>query len=144
MCVPVSPPTGARHLLRVLIVDDSKYCRLTLHAMLEAWGIECITASDGEEGFLKVLKHQPDLIITDLQMPVCDGFGLIEKLTDINDRRIPPVIVLSSNLSHFEADKIELLKRARFSLLKPVNMACLLGCIQQAVPELLNVPRNQA
>ncbi|HBH90652.1 MAG: hypothetical protein CMK04_17845 [Ponticaulis sp.] len=136
MCVPVSPPTGARHLLRVLIVDDSEYCRLTLRAMLEAWGIECIAASDGEEGFDKALKYEPDLVITDLQMPICDGFGLIKKLTAIDDRRAPPVIVLSSNLSHFEGDKIELLKRARFSLLKPVDMACLLDCIQQAVPDL--------
>ena len=144
MCVSVSPPMGACHVLRVLIVDDSEYCRLTLRAMLEAWGIECIAASDGEEGFNKALQYQPDLVITDLQMPICDGFDLIEKLTGVSDRQAPPVIVLSSNLSHFDAGKMELLKRARFSLLKPVEMARLLDCIQRAVPGFVHARAGEA
>ncbi len=144
MCVSVSPPMGACHVLRVLIVDDSEYCRLTLRAMLEAWGIECIAASDGEEGFNKALQYQPDLVITDLQMPICDGFDLIEKLTGVSGRQAPPVIVVSSNLSHFDAGKMELLKRARFSLLKPVEMACLLDCIQRAVPGFVHARAGEA
>jgi len=66
--------------LSILIVDDDAALRLTLQRMLApgAYGryiVEC--AQDGGEAIEHIKAHKPDLIITDIYMPVSDGFELI-------------------------------------------------------------------
>lgn len=66
--------------LFILIVDDDAALRLTLQRMLApgAFGryiVEC--AQDGGEAIEHIKTHKPDLIITDIYMPVSDGFELI-------------------------------------------------------------------
>jgi CheY-like chemotaxis protein len=72
--------TEAKAPLSILIVDDDAALRMTLQRMLEpgAFGhyiVEC--AQDGGEAIESIKLHMPDLIITDIYMPVSDGFELI-------------------------------------------------------------------
>ena len=62
---------------KVLIVDDDAGVLRMVGWVLRTEGFEVATATDGEEGLRKVEADLPDVIVTDLQMPVLDGEGLV-------------------------------------------------------------------
>jgi two-component system chemotaxis response regulator CheB len=66
-------------VIRALVIDDSAYNRVTLTRMLESHpSIKVVgTAVDGEDGIKQVLRHNPDLITLDLEMPGMDGFAFL-------------------------------------------------------------------
>ncbi len=80
----------------ILIVDDSLIIRKALSRQLEKFGAVVSQAEDGEKGFEQSLSGNFDLIITDVEMPHLDGFGLCEKLKGNPHTRGIPVIILSS------------------------------------------------
>jgi DNA-binding NtrC family response regulator len=80
--------------IKVLIVDDEASQRSGLAAMVSAWGMTARTASDGQDALVKLSDFQADVIVTDLNMPGLDGFGLLQKLRDSGD--MPPTIVLTA------------------------------------------------
>src|SRR5919107_1332399 len=69
-------------MIRVLVIDDSAYNRVTLTRMLESEShIEVVaTAVNGEDGIKQVMKHRPDVITLDLEMPIMDGFAFLRWL----------------------------------------------------------------
>lgn len=64
----------------VLIVDDNPDLRELLAFAFERAGFEVAQAGDGAEGLRHALETRPDLVVTDLIMPVQDGLGLIAGL----------------------------------------------------------------
>jgi two-component system cell cycle response regulator len=85
---------GARR--RVLVVDDSEITRAILSRTLRAAGFEVLEAKDGVEGALTALREQPAVVLTDLEMPVLDGFPLLRLLkTDPVSAHIPVLILTS-------------------------------------------------
>jgi DNA-binding NtrC family response regulator len=80
--------------LKVLIVDDEYSQRTGLTAMVKAWGMTAESAQDGADALTKVTQFQPDVIVTDLNMPNLDGFGFLERLRESGD--VPPTIVLTA------------------------------------------------
>ncbi|HEX3880523.1 MAG TPA: sigma-54 dependent transcriptional regulator [Bryobacteraceae bacterium] len=80
--------------IKVLIVDDEASQRSGLAAMVSAWGMTARTASDGQDALVKLSEFDADVIVTDLNMPNLDGFGLLQKLRDSGD--MPPAIVLTA------------------------------------------------
>src|SRR5580704_17467537 len=87
-------PRRRRHYVKVLIVDDEASQRSGLAAMLSAWNMTPETAADGEEALSKLSGFPADVIITDLNMPGLDGFGLLQRLRDSGDST--PAIVLTA------------------------------------------------
>lgn len=83
-------------MAKVLIIDDSRFARLTLSDNIKKGGFEILEAGDGEEGLEITRKENPDCIICDLLMPVMDGFGFLEKLREEN--LDVPVLVLTSDI----------------------------------------------
>src|SRR5215208_980177 len=84
--------------IRAVVIDDSAYNRVTLTRMLEADPrIRVVaTAVNGEDGIKQVMKHRPDVITLDLEMPIMDGFAFLRWLM-VN---LPtPVITVSSKSS---------------------------------------------
>jgi two-component system chemotaxis response regulator CheB len=71
-----SPP------IRAVVIDDSAYNRVTLTRMLETDSrIKVVaTAVNGEDGIKQVMKHRPDVITLDLEMPIMDGFAFLRWL----------------------------------------------------------------
>ena len=68
-------------LKRVLIVDDSKFSRKNTIMILETLEYEIIgEAVDGLDGFEKYKELNPDIVITDLEMPKLDGVGMIKEI----------------------------------------------------------------
>ena len=80
--------------LRVLIVDDESSQRTGLAGMVKAWGMLAETASDGREAMEKLIDFPADVVVTDMNMPGIDGFGLLRALRESGD--MPPVIVVTA------------------------------------------------
>lgn len=84
--------------IRALVIDDSAYNRVTLTRMLETDALIKVvgTAVNGEDGIKQAMKHRPDVITLDLEMPIMDGFAFLRWLM-VN---LPtPVIAVSSRAS---------------------------------------------
>lgn len=86
---------GVQH--KILLVDDVPAQRTLLNMCLEQGDFGVIEAGNGEEAF-RVLEKEPEirLVITDLDMPVMDGFDLISKVRE-SDLRYRYIIVLTSS-----------------------------------------------
>lgn len=83
------------HPGRILVVDDESHILHVLGLKLRRADFDVLTARDGEEGYETALEHRPNLIITDLQMPLMNGLEMCRKL-----RRSPataqlPALMLS-------------------------------------------------
>ncbi|HEY6280169.1 MAG TPA: response regulator, partial [Streptosporangiaceae bacterium] len=89
--------SAARLSAKVLVVEDSFTVRELQRSILEAAGYFVITARDGREA-LRVLDGQPDvaIVITDVEMPELDGFGLTRAIRADPARASLPVVVVTS------------------------------------------------
>lgn len=90
MSAPPAPPASPA----VLVVDDEAVVRHLIEHVLARAGCAVLHAGDGEAA-LAVLRTRPDvrLVISDIGMPVLDGFGLLERLRAEGG---PPVLILTS------------------------------------------------
>ena len=117
-------------MIKVLTVDDSRTMRDMLRVALVGGGFNVVEAIDGEDG-LKVLEQNgADVIITDLNMPKLDGFGVIEQVRVNDAYRATPILVLTT-----ESDP-EKRARARDAgatgwIVKPFNPQKLLDVIRK-------------
>lgn len=80
----------------VLAIDDSRTIRSLLDATLVEYGFQVTTAEDGVVGLETFASIQPDVVITDINMPRLDGFGVIEGIRQGTVKRSVPIIVLST------------------------------------------------
>jgi two-component system response regulator AtoC len=67
----------------ILVIDDDESIRKTLLNYLKRLGYSTLSAEDGLIGYELILKHQPDLIISDIRMPHLTGLELLKKLKDL-------------------------------------------------------------
>ena len=80
----------------VLAVDDSRTIRKMLNVTLREAGFQTHLAEDGQHG-LEVLEYtQPDVIITDINMPRLDGFAFIDAVRGNNRYDKVPILVLTT------------------------------------------------
>jgi len=108
--------------------------RAYLRIILSAAGFDCHEAADGAEGFDAVLKGNIDLVVTDLDMPVMDGFALVSAISLLPAARgRPPVIVVSGLLDETLAERRPELRSATALLAKPVQPADLLKAVARAM-----------
>jgi two-component system chemotaxis response regulator CheY len=118
----------------VLIADDAAGMRRYLTAILSSAGFVCVEACDGAEAFNMVLGGGIDLVITDLDMPEMDGFGLISAIGLLPlSRGRPPVIVVSGLLDESLAERRPELRAAASLLAKPVQPADLLKAVARVM-----------
>lgn len=110
--------------LSVVIVDDSADDRDLLTALLESQQADArITmAANGYEGLLLIGQIQPDLVITDLDMPKLDGFELVTRLLAHASIKPPAVIVVTSFTAAQVAQRGELPAQVQL-LQKPLDAA---------------------
>ena len=84
--------------LKILVVDDSPTVVKFVSFSLKKMGFEIVTACDGMDAIEKIsnLTDVVSLVITDLNMPNLDGYGLIEALRQNPQHTNTPIIILSS------------------------------------------------
>ena len=82
---------------RILCIEDDRETAALIAEDLLERGYEVILASDGREGFAAILKHMPDLVLSDISMPVMSGFEVLERLTALAPRfRNMPFVFLTA------------------------------------------------
>jgi len=80
----------------ILTVDDSRTMRDMLRMALAEAGFNVIQAVDGVDGLDVLQRSTPDVIVTDINMPKMDGFGLIEAVRKDTRYRRVPILVLTT------------------------------------------------
>src|SRR4051812_30651903 len=90
----------------ILVVDDTPDLRKNITQFLMMEGYETITAINGKDAVEKLSVIIPDLIITDILMPVMDGYTLIEHLKSNQLWKNIPVIVFSAKPEIESRDKV--------------------------------------
>ncbi|WP_414572422.1 MASE1 domain-containing protein, partial [Nostoc sp. CCY 9925] len=113
----------------ILVVDDKWENRSVVLNLLEPIGFKLIEASNGQEAIDRAIASQPNLIITDLIMPVMDGFELIRQIKQ--SERFKNVAIIASSASVFENDQNQSLDVGAIAFLsKPVVADSLLELLR--------------
>jgi PAS domain S-box-containing protein len=124
--------------LNIVIVDDQPINLRLLRAELEAEGHNVFEASNGEEGLAVLDRQQIDVIISDIFMPVMDGYRFCyEVRRSEKHRRIPFIVYTSTYLSPAD-EKLSLDLGADRYLRKPTSITE----IQQTIADVLAAPRR--
>lgn len=83
-------------VLTVMVVDDSITVRRATSKVLEKYGYNIILAKDGEDALEQLQISIPDIILSDIEMPVMDGFEFVKNLKNIDKYKKIPVIMITS------------------------------------------------
>ncbi len=82
---------------RILIAEDDEDSAYTLSMQLSLLGYNDVAlVQDGKAAIIYIQQNVVDLVLLDLMMPNCDGFGVLERIQSHNDGRDVPVIVISA------------------------------------------------
>ncbi len=123
-------------MIKAIIVDDEKWSRNIIKNFgnWQELGIEIVgEAEDGEEGLKLIEAHQPHLILTDMNMPVLDGVGLLQT---INQKANDMKIIVISGFDDYEYMKQAIRSKAFEYILKPINAIELNRALAQCVQEI--------
>lgn len=122
-------------LAHILIVEDNPVVRMLVEQHLESAGHTVMTAADGNEALLLATAIPPDIVLSDVQMPNLDGFGLLAALRARTGLAAVPVIFLTSH-EDMETFRRSAMLGADDFVNKPVNRQALLsaidGCLARA------------
>lgn len=81
---------------RILIIEDHAPTRLAMSKIIRQAGADVVTARDGEEGLGYLLTQRFDVLLTDLRMPVMDGFELLQHCQRLPESHRPKRIIAIS------------------------------------------------
>jgi len=117
---------------RILTVDDSASMRALLNHALTAGGFQVEQADDGQSALEWLAMNDVDVVITDINMPRLDGFGLIEQVRAGNRHCDCPILVLTTESSD------EKKSRARAAgatgwIVKPFDPAKLVAAVRKVI-----------
>jgi diguanylate cyclase (GGDEF)-like protein len=114
--------------MEILVVDDSRVQSKLLQDLLERHGYRVLVAADGEQALQAARAHRPSLVISDIVMPVMNGYELCQALkSDAALSHIP--VVLLTTLSRIEDILLGLQAQADYYLTKPYSPEYLLHTI---------------
>lgn len=83
-------------LKRLLVVDDEPNLLRAVAAVLRGEGFEVMTARNGKDALLQIAKSLPDLIVSDVRMPVMDGYTLARQLRSAPHTKLIPIVFLTA------------------------------------------------
>ncbi|PCJ19085.1 MAG: response regulator [Candidatus Cloacimonadota bacterium] len=124
---------------KILIVDDSKTARMFIRTCFNMCGYdqhEFVEAVNGKEA-LDLIKGDygvPDLLVTDINMPIMNGIDLLKKIRVSPQTTGIPVLVITSTSNRLREEDLERLGNTSV-LMKPISPARLLEALKQVVEE---------
>jgi len=117
----------------ILIVDDSASMRALLRHALTSSGFRVDQAEDGVAALEWLSANTPDVIITDINMPRLDGFGLIERLRGDGPHRERPILVLTTESSEEKKDRARKAGATGW-IVKPFQPDKLVAAVRRVAP----------
>jgi len=122
----------------ILIVEDDIKTVKALAIRLEAAGYEVLTAPDGVQAVQCALNHQPDLILSDIWLPVGIGFSVAQRLKRVGLGNIPLIFITGSRLPGLKETATQMGAAAYFE--KPYDSEALLRAIAGAICPSVDAP----
>ncbi|MBA3017223.1 MAG: response regulator [Proteobacteria bacterium] len=124
---------SGKNMMKVLIVDDEEALADLIQEMIERDGIYRVkTAANGEEGYEVFLHFKPDIILTDIQMPMKNGLEMVRDIRN-HDPWIK-TIYMSADLSRFRSLLEDEKKKYQASFItKPFSRFELLGLLSETM-----------
>jgi putative nucleotidyltransferase with HDIG domain len=107
--------------LKILVVDDNADSRTILRQTLESDGYTVMTAQDGEEALKLAREAPPDMIISDILMPVMDGFQLCRQCKDDDRLAGIPFVFYSASYTDRQDEEFGLSMGAVRFIVKPMD-----------------------
>ena len=80
---------------RILVVEDEPDLLSTIQTRLEWCDCEVITAANGKEGLEKAAEENPDVILLDINMPVMNGYEMLERIKEYQELKDIPIIMVT-------------------------------------------------
>jgi twitching motility two-component system response regulator PilG len=120
---------------KILIVEDAKTVSAVLQVYLMGLGFEFLVGENGAEGLKLAAAHHPALVITDVSMPVMDGFDLCAAIRADKSLFQTPVVLLTALNDELSRQKGRLVGATAF-LHKPVTAKAL----REIVARLIHAP----
>lgn len=118
----------------VMLVDDSATIRMSVEALLRVAGFRSTAAVNGAEAMGKVSAGlRPDLIISDVNMPVMDGITFVREVRKVAGMRFVPILMLTTESEKLRRDAARAAGATGW-LVKPVQSDQLLATIKQVLP----------
>ena len=126
--------------IKLLYVEDEGIIRMDVAQYLEK-RVNVLEAADGQEGFELFCKHRPDIVVTDIRMPVMDGLEMARKIKEIDDD-VPIIITTAYSDERFlmESINIGIDKYVK----KPIDFKELTNAIIKAAKSILQHRAIQA
>ena len=93
----------------VLVVEDDLNTIEVIEAILQAFGAEVKTAGSVKEGLDTFERFKPDVLVSDISMPIEDGYSLIEKIRGLkSDCRNTPALALTAHAGSADVQRMHL------------------------------------
>ncbi len=86
---------------KILIIEDDDFLLKMYSNKLMREGYNVLVARDGEEGYIKIMRQKPDLVLLDIMMPKINGFDVLEAVK-ANEELTDTKIIMLTNLSQDE------------------------------------------
>ena len=107
-------------MLRVMIVEDEDMIRKGLVFTIDWLSMDCVVvaeASNGQEGYERILEYKPDVVIADICMPFMDGIEMIQKASE----KVKFKSILLTSYAEFDYARRAIQLNSVDYLLKPID-----------------------
>lgn len=124
-------------MLNLLLLDDEYLVRKGISETIEwhDYGIHIIgEAPDGMKGLELAIKFQPDIVITDIRMPIMDGLEFMNKL---KENGLNPGVIVLSGFEDFNYARSAMQNGALAYLLKPIDNDLLIDTVKSVVSKIM-------
>ena len=118
---------------KILAVDDSKTMREMVSFTLKNAGYEVVEAEDGQAALIALNGGKVDVVITDLNMPNMNGFGLIRALRALPNYKYTPILMLTTEGDSGKKEEGKAVGATGW-IVKPFNPVKLVEVVQKVCP----------
>ncbi|MBA3014829.1 MAG: response regulator [Proteobacteria bacterium] len=119
--------------LKILCVEDEPGIREQLLRLLQRRGNKVLGAKNGKEGLALYREYSPEIVVTDIRMPVMDGLTMIKEIKEIS-RDVKTIVTTAFTDFSYMMDAIDL--GVDHYVVKPINIDNLLGSIDKCAENI--------